>query len=87
MINRQLLGFIYENQYVVGEPHAYGIKIGELHLLVYQISGQNSGRLPKWRDILTDKISNLRLLGYHFQGKRKRIVIQNDYDKVLEIVG
>ncbi|MBI1828007.1 MAG: hypothetical protein HY222_04335 [Thaumarchaeota archaeon] len=89
MINKQLLGFIYDNQYVLGEPHVYGIKINEIHLLVYQISGQsNTGRLPKWRDTLAEKISNLRLLRYHFQGKRTSgIDIQKDFDKVLEFVG
>jgi len=89
MINKQLVEFIYDDQYVLGEPHVYGVKINEIHLLVYQIDGQSSNvRLPKWRDVPAEKISNLRLLRYHFQGKRTNgINIQRDFDKVLEIVG
>jgi hypothetical protein len=88
MANRQLLGFIYDGMYVLGEPHIYGIKINEIHLMVYQIGGQSkAGKLPKWRDIPAEKISDLRLLRYHFQGKRTgRVDVQRDFDKVLEIV-
>lgn len=88
MINRQLVEFRYDNQYVLGEPHVYGIKINEVHLLVYQIDGQSSNtRLPSWRDVRVEKISNLRLLCYHFQGKRTNgINIQRDFDKILEMV-
>lgn len=89
MIHRQLVEFIYEGQYVLGEPHVYGIKINEIHLLVYQISGQNNAkRLPNWRDVPAEKITNLRLLRYHFQGKRTNgIKVQRDFDKILELVG
>lgn len=88
MINRQLVEFVYDNHYVLGEPHVYGIKVNEIHLLVYQIDGQsNNVRLPKWRDVPAEKISNLHLLRYHFQGKRKSETnIQKEFDKVLEFV-
>ncbi|MGI0102550.1 MAG: hypothetical protein ACREA7_08155 [Nitrosotalea sp.] len=88
MVNRQLVEFIYDRQYVLGEPHVYGIKINEIHLLVYQISGQNNAkRLPNWRDVLAEKISNLHLLRYHFQGKRTSGAnIQRDFDKILELI-
>ncbi|MGB9002435.1 MAG: hypothetical protein WCC52_01340 [Nitrosotalea sp.] len=87
MINRQLVEFSYDNQYVLGEPHVYGIKINEVHLLVYQIDGQSDTRLPGWRDVQVEKISKLHLLCYHFQGKRTSgINIQRDFDKILEMV-
>jgi hypothetical protein len=88
IINRQLVEFIYDDQYVLGEPHVYGIKINEIHLLVYQIDGQsNNARLPKWRIVPAEKISDFRLLRYHFQGKRTSgINVRRDFDKILEIV-
>jgi len=87
MINKQLVDFVYENQYVLGEPHVYGIKANEIHLLIYQIDGQSSNtRLPKWQDISAEKICNFHLLRYHFQGKRTTTNIQKDFDKVLEFV-
>lgn len=88
MINKQLVEFIHDDQYVLGEPHVYGIKVNEIHLLVYQIDGQsNNVRLPRWRDVPAEKISNLRLLRYHFQGKRANgINVQRNFDKILETV-
>jgi len=88
MINRQLVEFNHDGQYVLGEPHVYGIKVNEVHLLVYQIDGQNNNaRLPSWLDVHVEKISNLHLLCYHFQGKRTSgINIQRDFDKILEMV-
>ncbi len=87
MINRQLVEFSYENEYVVGEPHVYGIKINEIHLLVYQICGQNNERVPCWRDVTVEKISDLKPLGYHFQGKRKSVnKLRGRFEKILEII-
>jgi hypothetical protein len=88
MTNKQLVDFFYEGQYVLGEPQIYGIMVNEIHLLIYQLSGQNNSEyLPKWRDTRAENISNLRLLRYHFQGRRVNWIKSHDkFDKVLESV-
>jgi hypothetical protein len=52
------------------EPHDYGIHRGTIKLLTYQIGGASSGRLPNWRLMEVDKISDIVLLDKTFCGGR-----------------
>lgn len=88
IFKRQLIGFYYKDQYILAEPHVYGIKNKKILLLVYQIDGDSgSNSLPKWRDMFMEEISGLRLLNQYFPGKRANSsIIDENFDKVLEVV-
>ena len=52
------------------EPHDYEIHRGTIKLLAYQIGGASSGKLPNWRWMEVDKISDIVLLDRTFRGGR-----------------
>lgn len=52
------------------EPHDYGIHKGVVKLLAYQVGGSSSGKLPNWRWLDADKISDVRILDRTFSGGR-----------------
>jgi hypothetical protein len=68
--NRRLLRFRYLNKERVVEPHDYGIHDGIVKLFTYQIRGESSERLPNWRWIVTDLISDVQQLDETFPGGR-----------------
>jgi hypothetical protein len=68
--HRRLVRLHYRNKDRVLEPHDYGVKNGSAKLLGYQVAGSSSGKLPNWRWIEIDLISDLRLLNRTFPGGR-----------------
>jgi hypothetical protein len=68
--HRRLLRLRYKNRERIIEPHDYGIHKGVVKLLGYQIGGSSSNRLPNWRWMETDQISDLELLNRTFPGGR-----------------
>lgn len=52
------------------EPHDYGIHKGIVKLLAYQVGGSSGGKLPNWRWLEADKISDVRILSRTFAGGR-----------------
>jgi len=55
----------------IAEPHDYGIRKGEVQLLVYQIGGQSNSRtLPNWRWAKVSAMSELQVLATTFAGGR-----------------
>ena len=70
MEQRRLVELIYHERLRVIEPHDYGVHRGLVKLLGYQVGGSSSGRLPNWRWMEVNLISNLRLLNRTFAGGR-----------------
>lgn len=71
--NRQLIEFRYHGYPRTAEPHVYGIKDGKRQILVYQTGGLTStGKVPDWRRINLDDISDFRALAQTFAGPRER---------------
>jgi hypothetical protein len=61
---------MYRNKDRIVEPHDYGVHNGVVKLLGYQVGGSSSGRLPNWRWMETDLISDIHLLNRTFPGGR-----------------
>ena len=68
--NRRMVRLRYENRERILEPHDYGVQKGCVRLLGYQVGGSSSGKLPNWRWIDVDGISDLELLSRKFKGGR-----------------
>jgi hypothetical protein len=68
--NKRVVTLRYGNRERIVEPHDYGIQKGVPRLLAYQIGGSSSGRLPNWRWMDVDAISDLQLLDRTFAGGR-----------------
>jgi hypothetical protein len=69
--HRRLIRFVYHNKERIVEPHDYGILNGARKLFGYQVAGSSSsGKLPNWRLLDTNLISNLQLLDRTFPGGR-----------------
>ena len=68
--HRRLIRLVYQNKERIVEPHDYGIHNGSVKLLAYQVGGSSSGKLPNWRWMEADLISDLRLLDRTFPGGR-----------------
>jgi hypothetical protein len=69
--NKSIVEFKYQGHQRIAEPHVYGINGGKTQLLVYQIrGGSSSGRLPAWRRVEVDQISDFMLLTERFPGRR-----------------
>jgi len=68
---RRLLRLIYQGKERIVEPHDYGIQNGSPKLLAYQIAGSSSGRLPGWRWLQVELVSEVYLLDKTFPGGRR----------------
>jgi hypothetical protein len=66
----RLIRLLYRNKVRIVEPHDYGIHNGSVKLLAYQVGGASSGRLPNWRWMEVDLISDVHLLDRTFPGGR-----------------
>jgi hypothetical protein len=66
----RLLRLRYGGRDRIVEPHDYGLHNGVIKLLAYQVGGASSGRLPNWRWMETDLITDARLLDQTFPGGR-----------------
>ena len=67
---KRLVELIYKEKTRILEPHDYGVHNGSVKLLGYQVGGSSSGRLPNWRWMEVDSISDLHLLNRTFRGGR-----------------
>jgi hypothetical protein len=67
---RRLVRLVYHDKSRIVEPHDYGIYKGSRKLLGYQVGGSSSGKLPNWRWMEVDSISDLDLLNRTFPGGR-----------------
>jgi hypothetical protein len=67
---KRLIRLRYKNKDRIVEPHDYGIHKGTSKLFEYQVTGSSSGRLPSWRWLETDSISDVQLLEQTFPGGR-----------------
>jgi hypothetical protein len=59
--HRRLLRLRYLNKERIVEPHDYGVHNGIAKLFAYQVRGESSQKLPNWRWIVTDLISDVEL--------------------------
>jgi hypothetical protein len=68
---RRHVRFFYDAKERISEPHDYGVQNGQVRLLVYQFGGEsNTGRLPAWRLVDVNRISELKILNTIFPGNR-----------------
>jgi hypothetical protein len=67
---RRLIRLVYRDKPRVVEPHDYGVHNGSVKLLGYQVGGSSSGRLPNWRWMEANLISDADLLNQTFRGGR-----------------
>lgn len=86
--NKELVEFTYRGFQRIAEPHIYGIHCGKRQLLVYQIGGNtSSGKIPDWRRVNLDDISNFRVLaGRGFLGPRMAPEEQSQWDMIIAAV-
>jgi hypothetical protein len=69
--HRRLIRFKLGGPHRIAEPHDYGIRNGVPQLLAYQVGGESrSGRLPNWRWILLELVTELEVLEETFAGGR-----------------
>jgi len=68
--HRRIIRLRYGDRERILEPHDYGVQKGCPRLLAYQVGGSSSGRLPNWRWIDVNRISDLQLLDRTFPGGR-----------------
>jgi hypothetical protein len=69
--DRRLIGFTYNHQTRVAEPHDYGQRHGADQLLIYQ--RKKAGKhITGWRTLEVGKIENLVVLDDTFPGTRAR---------------
>jgi hypothetical protein len=85
--NKELVEFTYRGFQRIAEPHVYGVHKGKKQLLVYQVGGNtSSGRIPDWRRVALDDISNFRVLaGNKFSGPRP-VPETHEWDTVIAAV-
>ncbi len=67
---KRLIRLVYKGNLRIIEPHDYGIHNGSVKLLAYQVGGSSSGRLPNWRWMEVNLISDVHLLDRTFPGGR-----------------
>lgn len=68
--HRRLIRLVYGNRNRIVEPHDYGIHHGSVKLLAYQVGGSSSHKLPNWRWMEMDGITEIHLLNQTFPGGR-----------------
>jgi hypothetical protein len=67
---RRLMRLLYQNRERIIEPHDCGVKKNAVKLLCYQIGGSSSHKLPNWRLMEEDQISDIQILDRTFPGGR-----------------
>jgi hypothetical protein len=70
ILNKLLVGLMYQGKERIVEPHDYGIHKGVVKLLAYQVDGSSSGKLPGWRWLEIGGISDAHFLQSTFPGNR-----------------
>ena len=67
---KRLIRLIYKARQRIIEPHDYGVHNGSVKILTYQVGGTSSSKLPNWRWMEVDAISDIHLLNRTFPGGR-----------------
>lgn len=67
---KRLIRLRYKNRERIVEPHDYGVHNGVVKLLGYQVAGSSNHKLPNWRWMDEDLISDVQLLNRKFAGGR-----------------
>jgi hypothetical protein len=67
---RRLIRLRYDDRERIVEPHDYGVHNGVVKLLAYQVGGSSSHKLPNWRWLEEDSMSDIELLSESFAGGR-----------------
>ena len=67
---KRLVRLVYKYKPRIIEPHDYGIHNGSIKLLAFQVGGASRGRLPNWRWMEVNLISEVHLLDRSFPGGR-----------------
>jgi len=67
---KRLLRLRYKSRERIVEPHDYGIHKGVVKLFAYQVAGSSSQKLPNWRWMEEEQISQIELLNRTFAGGR-----------------
>jgi len=67
---RRLIRLRYKDRERIVEPHDYGVHNGVLKLLAYQVAGASNHKLPNWRWLEENSISDIELLSERFAGGR-----------------
>jgi len=67
---KRLVRLVYKDKARIIEPHDYGIHNGSVKLLAFQVGGASHGRLPNWRWMEANSISDVGLLDRTFPGGR-----------------
>jgi hypothetical protein len=66
--NTRMIRFAYHGKDRLAEPHDHGILNGSVQLLIWQVAGSSSRRLPNWLLTKVDAITDLVLLDQIFPG-------------------
>lgn len=67
---RRLIRLRYNERERIVEPHDYGVQNGVVKLLAYQVDGSSNHKLPNWRWLEEDSMSDIELLSERFAGGR-----------------
>src|SRR5262249_47331954 len=67
---KRLIELVYNEKRRIVEPHDYGIHKGSEKLLAYQVAGASSSKLPNWRWMEIERMTDVRLLERKFRGGR-----------------
>jgi len=67
---RRLIRLRYNDRERIVEPHDYGVHNGVVKLLAYQVAGSSKHKLPNWRWLEEDSMSDIELLSGRFAGSR-----------------
>jgi bifunctional DNA-binding transcriptional regulator/antitoxin component of YhaV-PrlF toxin-antitoxin module len=88
--HRRIVDLVYDDRRKQVEPHDYGLRRGEAHLLVYQRSGESRSPEPTgWRTLKLSSISDFHVKDDTFPGRRpadpdRRIVWDKLFARVPE---
>lgn len=66
----RLIRLRYKDRERIIEPHDYGVRKGVVKVLAYQVAGSSNHKLPNWRWLEEDSMSNIELLSERFAGGR-----------------
>ena len=67
---RRLIRLFYKDRERLVEPHDYGIHNGVVKLFAYQVGGSSNHKLPAWRWLEENLISDIYILDRTFAGGR-----------------
>jgi hypothetical protein len=82
---KRQLGFMYGGFYRIVEPYLLGVYKTKVQLLCYQIGGESSsGKIPEWRRMNVDEITELQTLNGSFLGTRPtKGLSKSPFDRIL----